>query len=400
MKATNTLPGFGSRSREQFLVFGSPKIGEAEIDEVEATLRSGWLGTGPRVARFESLLKEYTGAPYAVATNSCTAALHLALLTLGVRPGDEVITTPMTFAATANAVIHAGARPVFVDVHPDTFNIDESRIERAITPRTKVLLPVHFGGRPCNMDAILDIAKRRGLFVIEDAAHCIEGWCRGKKVGNIADITCFSFYVTKNVTTVEGGMATTRNTEWADRMRTLGLHGMSKDAYRRFSSSGYQHYDVVAPGFKYNMTDVQAALGIHQLRAVESGLHRRNEIWQYYDSRFARLPVQLPAPVPAGVVHARHLYSILVADHAGLSRDEVLKSLTERKIGTGVHYTPVHLHSYYRNEFGYRPGAYPVAEGIGRRTLSLPLSAKLTDEDVEDVVSAVQEVCDSVMVSM
>jgi dTDP-4-amino-4,6-dideoxygalactose transaminase len=312
-----------------------------------------------------------------------------------VGPGDEVITTPMPFAATANVVLHAGARPVFVDVDPETFNIDENRIEDAITPRTKALLPVHFGGRPCNMGAILDIARRRGLFVIEDAAHCIEGSWNGNKVGNIGDITCFSFYVTKNVTTGEGGMATTRKPEWADRMRTEGLHGMTKDAYRRFSSSGYQHYDVVTPGFKYNMTDIQAALGFHQLRAVESRLRRRNEIWRYYDSEFARLPVQLPAPVPDGVIHGRHLYSVLIEDEAGVDRDEVLKSMAERKIGTGVHYTPVHLHSYYQNNFGYRAGDFPVAESIGRRTLSLPLSAKLSDEDVEDVTCAFQDVCSS-----
>jgi dTDP-4-amino-4,6-dideoxygalactose transaminase len=397
MNKTEKAYEIGSRTREEFLVFGAPRIEQEEIDEVVATLRSGWLGTGPRVARFESQMKEFTGAPYAVATNSCTAALHLALLALGVGPGDEVITTPMTFAATANAVLHTGARPVFVDVHPENFNIDESCIEQAITPRTKVLLPVHFGGRPCNMDAILEIARRRGLYVIDDAAHCIEGSWYGNKVGNTADITCFSFYVTKNVTTGEGGMATTRNAEWADRMRTASLHGMTKDAYRRFSSSGYQHYDVVTPGFKYNMTDLQAALGLPQLRAVESRLRRRNEIWRYYDAQFARLPVQLPAPVPDGVIHARHLYSILIDDQAGLSRDEVLKSLTESKIGSGVHYTPVHLHSYYRDSFGYRPGDYPVAEKIGRTTLSLPLSAKLTDDDVEDVTAAFQNVFSSVV---
>ena len=381
----------GRNPRAGFLVFGSPLIGDAEIEEVVATLRSGWIGTGPRVARFEEMMAEYVGASHAVAVSSCTAALHLSLLTLGIGAGDEVITTPMTFAATANAIIHTGAQPVFADVNRETMLIDPRKIESVVTPRTKAIIPVHFAGRPCDMDSIIAIARKHNLFVIEDAAHCIEGRYQGQKIGTVGDLTCFSFYVTKNLTTAEGGMVTTSNKEWAERIRVLGLHGMDKDAYKRFSDTGFRHYQVVLPGYKCNMTDIQAALGICQLRRIESSWLRRNEIWKFYNEGLSDLPIHLPAPDQVNDQHARHLYTIIVRQtECGKSRDEILDSLTRQKIGTGVHYTALHLHPYYRQTFGFTEGDYPEAEWIGKGTLSLPLSPKLTDEDVEDVLDAVR----------
>jgi dTDP-4-amino-4,6-dideoxygalactose transaminase len=379
--------------REEFLVFGRPAIEEPEIAEVVATLRSGWIGTGPRVARFEDMFREYIGARHAVAVNSCTAALHLSMVAAGVGPGDEVITTPLTFCATANAVVHTGATPVFADVDPVTGNIDPTAIERAITPRTRALLPVHYAGRPCPMDRIEGIARRHGLVLVEDAAHAIEASVGGRKIGTIGDLTCFSFYVTKNVITAEGGMVTTQDPDLAARIKVSALHGMSADAWKRFSDRGYRHYEVTMPGFKYNMTDIQAALGLHQLPRVGAGAARRRAIWERYDEAFAGLPLVRPAPVEAGAVHARHLYTILVEDRLGKSRDRVLDELIAMRIGTGVHYTALHLHRYYRERWGYKRGDFPAAEHIGDRTLSLPLSAGLTDADVGDVIAAVRAVC-------
>src|ERR1700730_9387489 len=381
-----------SPRRETFLIFGSPLIEEADIDEVVATLRSGWIGTGPRVARFEEDMKQYTQVQHAVAVSSCTAALHLSLLVLGVKPGDEVITTPMTFAATANAIIHTGARPVFADVDRETMLLDLERIEAAITPRTRVIIPVHLTGRLCDMDGIHYLARKHGLFVVEDAAHCIEGRYHERRVGSMSDLTCFSFYVTKNLTTGEGGMVTTDNAEWANRLRTLALHGMDAHAYHRFGERGYRHYEVIEAGFKNNMTDIQAALGIHQLRRIEVSWERRNAIWNEYQQAFAHLPVRCPAADEPGTRHARHLYAILVQEEdCGKSRDQLVEHFTRNRIGTGVHYTPVHLHPFYRKTFGYKEGDFPNAEWIGKGTVSLPLSAKLTDEDVQDVASALRQ---------
>ncbi len=376
--------------RKDFLIFGSPLIEEDEIREVEATLRSGWLGTGPKVAAFENMFAEYTGAKYALALNSCTAGLHLSMLIAGIGHGDEVITTPLTFCASANAIIHANAKPVFVDVEKDSINIDPEKIEEAFTSRTKAIVPVHLAGRPCNMDAILEIGKRHNLLIIEDAAHCIEGWYKGKKVGNIGDMTCFSFYVTKNIVTGEGGMVTTNRGEWADKIKIYALHGMSKDAWMRYSDEGYKHYQVVCPGFKYNMMDIQASLGIHQMRRVDKYLNRREEIWEIYDEAFADLPVITPRPPEPDTVHARHLYTLLIdIDEINMSRDEVQQRLHEMNIGTGIHFVSLHLHEYYKKRFGFKLEDFPNARFISDRTISLPLSAKLTDEDVEDVITAV-----------
>lgn len=391
--ATEEIPTI---RRSQFLVFGSPLIGTAEIEEVFDTLRSGWIGKGPKVAEFETTMGQYTGSREAIAVSSCTAALHLSLLSVGIGEGDEVITTPMTFAATANAIIHAGAKPIFADVNPATMLIEPQEIEKAITARTRAILPVHLAGRPCAMDEIARIAQKHGLYVIEDAAHCIEGEYKGRHIGSIGDLTCFSFYVTKNLTTCEGGMVTTNNSEWAEKIRILAAHGMDQDAFRRFQSTKYKHYDVVAPGYKYNMTDLQAALGIHQFSRLEASLRRRNEIWNYYTSAFRDLPIHLPCQEEDHITHARHLYTVLVyKSECGKSRDEVLAGMMQRNIGTGVHYRPVHLHQYYCQKFGFQPGTYPNAEWVGDGTMSLPLSAKLTDEDVEDVVKALRNTLSS-----
>jgi len=378
-------------NREEFLIFGSPAIEEDEVQAVAQTIRSGWLGTGPKVSQFEDNFKEYIGAKRAVALNSCTAALNLSLLVAGIGEGDEVITTPMTFCASANAIIHVGARPVFVDVERSTMNIDPGKIEKAITSKTKAILPVHFAGRPCAMDQIMDVAKKHHLTVIEDAAHCIEGFYKGKKVGTIGDITCFSFYVTKNITTGEGGMVVTNHQEWADKIKIYALHGMSKDAWKRYSDEGFKHYRVIYPGFKYNMMDIQAAIGLHQLKRINRYLRRREEIWNRYNESFSDLPVFVPAPVEPDTIHARHLYTLLLdIDSLGMSRDTFQQTLYEMNIGTGIHYISLHLHDYYRDTYGFEPEDFPVSKFISERTISLPLSAKLTDQDVEDVIRSVR----------
>lgn len=382
-----------SRVRSEYLVFGAPAMGEAEIDEVVSTLRSAWLGTGPRVGRFEEAFGAYIGAGHSVAVNSCTAALHLSLLVAGAGPGTEVITTPMTFVSTLNAIVHAGARPVLVDCDRETGLIDPNRIAEAVTPRTRALLPVHLHGRPCAMDEILEIARAHDLIVIEDAAHAIEAAYRDRRVGTIGDLTCFSFYVTKNITTVEGGMVTTAREDLANRIKVLALHGMSRDAWKRYSDTGYRHYEVIEPGFKYNLTDLQAAIGLQQLPHIETWLERRDAIWRRYDDAFADLPIGSPAPVADDMRHARHLYAVLIdPDHCGIDRDTFMLRMHERNIGTGVHYMAAHLHAFYRDSYGYRPSDFPNATWISHRTVSIPLSPHLSESDVEDVVDAVRDV--------
>ena len=381
------------RPKERFLVFGAPQIEEAEIQEVIATMKSGWLGTGPKVAQFENDIKAYKGAAHAVAVNSCTAALHLAILAAGLKPGDEVITTPMTFCATVNAIIHAGAMPVLADVDPRTMNIDPAQVARKISSRTRAILPVHFAGRACDMDALCEIAQRHRLKLIEDCAHAVETEYKGRKAGNFGDFGCLSFYVTKNVVTGEGGMVITGDEAAASRIKMLGLHGMSKDAWKRFSDDGYKHYAVVEVGFKYNMMDLQAAIGIHQLRRAEVNWKRRREIWQRYDQAFESLPVGLPAPPEANTRHAYHLYTLLLDEERGtVSRDAFIDAMTAENVGVGVHYLSIPEHPVYQERFGWRPEDYPHAGKIGRRTVSLPLSAQLTEADVEDVIAAVKKV--------
>lgn len=382
--------------REKFLVYGAPLIGEAEIAEVLDTLRSGWLGTGPKVKRFEQDLKDYVGAMHAIALNSCTAGLELALDVARVGEGDEVITTPMTFCATSNVIVHRGAKPVFVDVERDTMNLDATRIEAAITPRTKAILPVHLAGRPCDMNTIMEIANRRGLAVIEDCAHALETLYEGRKVGTFGQIGAYSFYVTKNVCTGEGGMVVTNRDDWADELRMKSLHGISRDAWKRFSAAGYQPYETIYPGYKFNMMDIQGALGIHQLARVEESLKVREKLWKLYDDAFRDIPqVEFPAKaMETGSRHARHLYVLwLRLDRLNITRDQFVDAMKAENIGTGVHYTALHLHQYYRETFGYKPGDMPNAEWIGERTISLPLSPSLSLQDAEDVIEAVRRVC-------
>ncbi len=393
-KHQNHIPTESPR-RKDFLVFGSPDIQESEIQEVVDTLQSGWLGTGPKTRRFEQDFRAYLGCRHALAVSSCTAAMHLALDVLGVGPGDEVITTPLTFASTANVIIHRGARPVFVDVRRDTMNIDPAHIEEAITANTRVLMPVHMAGRPCDMDTIMDIAQQYELLVVEDAAHAIEARHKGRNIGTIGHMTAFSFYATKNVCTGEGGMVTTQNDSWAEEMRIKSLHGISKDAWKRYSAEGFQSYETLYPGYKYNMTDIQAALGIHQLARVEKNLETRECYWQMYDQAFADLPeVVLPSgELPHGSRHARHLYTILLdLDRLRISRNQFIEMLKSENIGTGIHFTALHLHKYYREGFKYKQGDFPNAEWIGMRTVSLPLSPRLSEQDVADVIGAVRRV--------
>ena len=379
--------------REQFLVFGAPAIEDAEIQEVVATMRSGWLGTGPRVARFEREFAAYKGAEHAAAVNSCTAALHLALLASGVKPRDEVITTALTFCATVNAIIHSGARPVLADVDPVTMNIDPADVTRKLTGRTKALVPVHFAGRPCDMNSLCGLAERQGMRMIEDCAHAIETVYHGRKAGTFGDFGCFSFYVTKNVVTGEGGMVLTRREEDLARIKVLALHGMSKDAWKRFSDEGYKHYQVVDAGFKYNMMDIQAAIGIHQLERVEANWQRRQEIWQRYDEAFAGLPITRPAAPERDTRHAYHLYTLLIDERtARTSRDHFLDGMTRQNIGVGVHYLSIPEHPYYQEAFGWRPEDFPNAMRIGRQTVSIPLSARLSNSDIEDVIAAVRSI--------
>lgn len=379
--------------RKDFLVFGSPLIEQSEIDEAVASLKSGWIGAGPKVHKFEEMFKEYKSAGYAIALNSCTASLHLSMLAVDLKPGDEVIVPSMTFAATANAVIHAGGRPVFADCEKETMNIDPFDIERKITNKTKAIIPVHFAGRPCDMDAIMPIAKKRSLKVIEDCAHAIESEYHGKKSGTFGDIGCFSFYVTKNIVTGEGGMAITGNRDYADKIKILGLHGMSKDAWKRFSDEGYKHYQVVYCGYKYNMTDMQAAIGIHQLPRIDKYWRRRGEIWDKYNNAFKDLPVFTPTAAENNCRHAYHLYTLLFdIGRLRITRDQFLDEMTRRNIGVGVHYIALHLHPYYQKTYGYKRGDFPNAEWISDRTVSLPLSAKLTDNDIEDVINATKEI--------
>lgn len=379
------------RRRKDFLVFASPLIEEAEIAEVVATLRSGWIGTGPKVNRFEEMFRAFSGAGHALALSSCTAALHLSMLAIGINPGDEVIIPSMTFAATANAVIHAGGRPVLADCKRETMNIDPEDIERKITKKTRAVIPVHFAGRPCEMDAICAIARRHRLQIVEDCAHAIEAEFNGKRVGRFGGLGCYSFYVTKNIITGEGGMVVTDRRRYADLIKVLALHGMSKDAWKRYSDEGFKHYQVVYAGFKYNMTDLQASLGIHQLPRIESYRHRREAIWRTYDDAFRDLPVFLPAPTAGNMKHARHLYTLLLdIDRLRLSRDQFLERMTRANIGVGIHYIALHLHPYYRKTYGCKPGDFPNARWISDRTVSLPLSPKLSDEDVADVIAAVK----------
>ena len=382
------------RVRRDFLTFAPPSIGEEEIAEVVDTLRSGWITTGPKTARFEEEFARYLGAPGALAVNSCTAALHTALLTAGIGAGDEVITTPLTFAATANVIEHVRGRPVFVDVDPVTLQIDPALLEAAVTSRTRAIIPVHFGGHPADLDSIGTVATRHRLLVIEDAAHALPARYRGRLIGSGGNPVAFSFYATKNLTTGEGGMLT-GDPEFLHRARIASLHGMSHDGWKRYAEGGHWFYEVLLPGFKYNMTDIQAAIGLAQLARLDRLQARRRAVAAAYHAAFAghdafELPVERPE-----VEHAWHLYVLrLQPGVLRIGRDRFIEELTARKIGTSVHFIPLHLHPYYRDTYGYAPDAYPVALSNYERMLSLPLHPGLSEADVDDVVAAVLDIAE------
>jgi dTDP-4-amino-4,6-dideoxygalactose transaminase len=378
-------------TRDSFLVFGRPVIGEEEIAEVVASLRSGWVGTGPKVQRFETMLAEYVNVPYCRCVSSCTAALILAMEVLEIGPGDEVLVPTMTFVASANAVEHAGATPVLVDSDPKTGLIDLDAAEAAITSRTRAIMPVHLAGRPIDMERLNALRDRHELLVIEDAAHALGATWNGRQIGSFGNVTAFSFYVTKNVTTIEGGALVTERSDVAEEVERLALHGLSLGAWQRFSDAGFRHYEVIRPGFKYNMTDIQAALGLHQLPRLDGWIERRAELWDRYDELLSPLPLTTPPPPDPGTRHARHLYQVLVHPGAKLTRDELLAGLTERQIGTGVHYRAVHLHPYYRDTYRLSPEQFPIANSISERTLSLPLAPNVSEQDQDDVVHALSE---------
>jgi dTDP-4-amino-4,6-dideoxygalactose transaminase len=378
--------------RREFLPFAPPCLGEEEIAEVADTLRSDWITTGPRTARFEREFAAYLGAPGALALNSCTAGLHTALITAGIGKGDEVITTPLTFAASANVIEHVGARPVLADVDADTLQMDPARVAAAVTPRTRAILAVHYAGHPVDLDAIGTIADQHRLVVIEDAAHALPARYRGRPIGSGPNPVAFSFYATKNLTTGEGGMLT-GSPDFLARARMVSLHGMSHDGWNRYAEGGHWFYEVRMPGFKYNMTDIQAAIGLCQLRKLERFQARRRAVVDAYHAAFAghdafALPVERPE-----VEHAWHLYVLRLRPGVlTIDRARFIEELTRRRIGTSVHFIPLHLHPYYRDTYGYAPGDYPVAWSNYERMISLPLHAGLTDEDVADVIGAVCDI--------
>jgi dTDP-4-amino-4,6-dideoxygalactose transaminase len=381
-----------STAVKPFVEFSRPAIGPEECAAVAEAMQSGWLSCGPRVKEFEAAFAAFVGARYAVAVNSCTAALHLSLLAAGIGPGDEVITTPLTFCATANAILHTGANPVFADIDQVTMNIAPAAIEAAITPRTRVILPVHFGGRPAEMRHLRRIARSRGLALIDDAAHCVDASIGGDRVGTLADFSCFSFYATKNLTTGEGGMITTSSREHADWLRVASLQGMSKDAWARYSRSAGHMYEVVMAGFKCNMTDPQAAMGLTQLRRLPEMQARRAAIWRQYDEAFADLPVTRPADPAPGTTHAHHLYTLLVDEGlTGYSRDGLREALRDRGIGTSVHFTALHLFPFYADRLALARGMFPNAEFVSDRTVSLPFTPALSDDEVGLVIDSVRE---------
>ena len=384
------------KNNERIVPFHRPSITRAEIEAVVAALESGWLTTGPRAREFEAEFAAYVGARHAIAVTSCTAALHLALEAAGVAAGDEVLTTPMTFAATAEVVRYFDAVPVFVDVDDATLNIDPARLDAALAARraagghVKAVIPVHYGGHPCDMDAILELARAHGLAVVEDAAHALPAVTGGRMVGAIGDITCFSFYATKTITTGEGGMVTTDDEAFARRMRMMTLHGIDRDAWDRYAGTGSWYYEIVAAGFKYNLSDIAASLGLVQLRRADELRARRAAIAARYTAAFASEPALTPPVELPGVGHSWHLYTLrLDPDALGIGRDRFIEELRGRGVGTSVHFIPLHIQPYYRQLYGYQPEDLPVAYGNYQRIISLPIYPEMTAEDVDHVIEAV-----------
>ncbi|MDD5285921.1 MAG: DegT/DnrJ/EryC1/StrS aminotransferase family protein [Desulfuromonadaceae bacterium] len=380
--------------RSTFLPFSTPCLADAEINEVVDSLRSGWITTGPKVKRFEDAFKAYVGAPFAVPLSSATAGLHLTLLALKIKEGDEIITTPMTFASTVSMIILCGGTPLLADIEPGTLNIDVAKIREKITPRTKAIIPVHFAGQSCDMDPILELAKGHNLTVIEDAAHAAGTEYKGKRIGSLDSISIFSFHPNKNITTGEGGMVCTGDETLAEEISLLKFHGMSREAWKRFSASGTPNYDILLPGFKYNMMDIQAAIGIHQLPKLDGFIDRRKEIAEFYNREFADVPeMALPAYARFEQRHAWHLYTPLVRiEKLNIDRDRFMVELKGHNIGSGLHYKAIHHHSYYRDALKIPDSELPNASYASERILSLPLFPNMTDEDARDVVDAVKQV--------
>lgn len=372
-------------SVQRFVPYFRPHVGDEEAEEVVKVLKSGWLCMGPKVVEFEDAFKSYVGARHAVAVSSCTAALHLSLIARGVGRGDEVITTPYTFASTANVIEHVGATPVFVDVQKDTFNIDPDAIRRSVTPRTKAILPVHFAGQACDLDEVNAIAAEHGVSVIEDAAHAIGTRYHGNRIGG-GPCANFSFYVNKNMTSAEGGMVTTDDAAFAERLSVLRLQGMSRDAWKRYAAKNTWRYDVTEPGWKYNLTDLQAAIGLAQLKKIDWLNQRRKQIVARYTEAFKDLD-RLVVPQEKNAGHAWHLYALRVH---GISRDAFIERLSELGVGTGVHFIPIHHFTYYAQKYGFPKDAFPVADALFQGEVSLPLYPGLSDPDVEHVISAVK----------
>lgn len=393
----NPLAIHGGRPvRATMLGFGVPHFDDNAIAEVVDTLKSGWVSTGPKTKKFEEEFAAYVGAKYAVALNSCTAGLHLSLVAQGIGPGDEVIVPSMTFGATANVVEHVGAKPVFADIDPTTLCIAPQEIEKAITPRTKAIMPVHFGGMPCAMDEIAALARPRGIAVIEDAAHAVGTRYKGKRIGSLSALTNFSFYANKNLSTAEGGMVTTNDAALEEKLRVYHLHGLSRDAWKRYHTKEFSMSEVVVPGYKYNMTDLQASLGIHQLRQQEAWIARREEIASYYDEAFSELGgiVQtVPRPRDGASRHALHLYVILLdLERLRISRNEFISALLAENIGASMHFWPLHMHPFYREKYGHTAEDFPVARRVGESEISLPVQPQITEGDAADVVAAVKKV--------
>jgi len=384
-----------------FLPFALPLIGEDEITEVVDTLRSGWLTTGPKTVQFEKDFAEFVGAKYALGVNSATSGLHLALEAIGIGAGDKVITTTYTFTATAEVIRYLGADPILVDIEPDTFNMDPEKLRQAIAENdnVKAIMPVHFAGQSCDMHEILAIAKEHDLKVVEDAAHALPTTYKGTTIGSISDITVYSFYVTKTIATGEGGMVTTENKEYRDRMKTMRLHGINRDVFDRYTSDKPSwFYEVVEPGYKYNMTDIAAAIGIHQLKKAKAFQERREWMAMQYNEAFADLPMTTPFVKRPDDTHAWHLY-VLQLDLSAISvdRDKFIELMAKESIGTSVHFIPLHLQPYWRDTYNYQSEDYPVALDVFNRAMSLPIYPKMTDEDVQNVINAVKKVSKEVL---
>lgn len=378
---------------KKYITFGSPAIGKEEIKAVTKCMKSGWIGTGPVVKKFEKNFAKYSSSKYAIAVGSCTAALHLSLNSISLNKGDEVIVPAMTFCSTVNSIIHSGYKPILADVELETMNINPEEIEKKITKKTKALVIVHFAGRPCDMNKIIKIVKKYNLILIEDCAHAIEATYNEKKCGTFGLYGCFSFYVTKNLVTAEGGMIISGKETNVDPIKQRALHGMSKDAWKRFSDKGYKHYDIIDAGFKYNMTDIQAAMGLEQLKKINKHLKIRNKIWDEYQKFFKDYDICTPAQIDKNMNHAKHLYTVLIdKKKIGIDRDEFMIRLHEKGIGTGVHYRSIPSHTFYKKKFKWKNSNYKNSSTIGEQTVSLPLSANLKKTDMDRILNSIKMV--------